>query len=199
MSQAQPMDLRTARSRADQVCAWLAPYCENILTVGSIRREQPMCGDIDVVCVPKYEKRRALGEMFDAHTEHANLLREFLIQYVSLNTDPVRPKWLGKKGAPGPEPKPDAQNLLLVTSKGVQLDARTLCRTGSVQHNVWACQRAEELKGHWNPYEGLMLHGEPVPLKFEADFYTALQLPYVRPQDREMEFLRTIWQPYETA
>ncbi len=199
------MNFNIAKVRAEKVVEWLTPHCERLEIVGSIRRERPICNDIDIVAIPKMIPFNQKVDLLTTQMFTVNALRGFLIEYVRLSTDTVRPKWLGKKDKPGPEPKETAQNLLLITSKGVQLDVwcateetlitRMLCRTGSVAHNIWCCQRAEQLKGHWNPYEGLTLHGEPVPLKSEQDFYKALNLPYLPPNQREPQFFHKLLQP----
>ncbi len=47
------MSLVEARRFADEVVERLAPYCERIEVAGSIRRERPTIGDIEIVCIPQ--------------------------------------------------------------------------------------------------------------------------------------------------
>lgn len=43
----------TAKKIADHVVELLRPHCERIEIAGSIRREQEIIGDIEIVCIPK--------------------------------------------------------------------------------------------------------------------------------------------------
>lgn len=47
------MFLLTARGIAERVVDLLRPHCIRIEIGGSIRREQAICGDIEIVCIPK--------------------------------------------------------------------------------------------------------------------------------------------------
>lgn len=51
--------LITASRLADDVMALLEPSCERIKVAGSIRRERPDIGDIDLVCVPRLHMQTA--------------------------------------------------------------------------------------------------------------------------------------------
>jgi hypothetical protein len=46
------MNLNEAREIADTLCYLLRPACERIEAAGSVRREKPDVGDIEVVCLP---------------------------------------------------------------------------------------------------------------------------------------------------
>ena len=54
---AAPVSLATARRLAEKVAAALEPACERVMIVGSVRREKPSVGDIDLLVV----KRRDAG------------------------------------------------------------------------------------------------------------------------------------------
>jgi len=188
-----PMPLALARDRANKVVAWLSPFCERIEIAGSIRRCCPLCNDIDIVAVPRRETRVEQADLLSTSSVSINLLREHLIAYVR---DSAGASWLGRNEAPGPEPKPDAKNLLLVTKAGaVRLDVWCatpetfttlfICRTGSRSHNIWAASRANDLGGHWSPYDGLAIHGQRIPLEKEADFYHALKMTPPLPTERD--------------
>ena len=40
---------------AEDIKAQLAPGCERIEIAGSLRRERPVIGDIEIVCIPRYQ------------------------------------------------------------------------------------------------------------------------------------------------
>lgn len=199
----QPMSLLLARQRAEKIVAWLQPFCERVEIAGSIRRQRPLCNDVDLVVIPRWEDRDRKVDMFTTAKDRVNVLREHLLEYVRGSDG--KAFWKGRTGAPGPEPKEDAKNLLLVTRTGVQLDVwcatpatwttLLICRTGSQQHNVWAAQRAQQLHGHWAPYESLRLHGKEVPLASEEDFYRGLGVPFIPPESRERDVLHRYWRP----
>lgn len=46
------LSLFPARKLADKIVKVLAPACERIEIAGSIRRQKPVVGDIEIVCVP---------------------------------------------------------------------------------------------------------------------------------------------------
>lgn len=187
-----PMPLALAQSRAEKLAAWLTPYCERIAVAGSIRRGRPLCNDVDLVCIPKFAVREDRTDMFTTERRRVSLLRDFLRLYCE-ESKPAA--WRGRAGQPAGAPKEDAENLLLVTAAGVQLDVwvateatwwtRLICRTGSVQHNILAAQRALDLGGKWSPYQGLRLHDEDAALTREEDFYAALGWPCVPPNLRD--------------
>ena len=111
--------------------------------------------------------------------------------------------WKGRSETT-PPPQPDCKYMWLVTPK-CELDlwlaerktltTRLICRTGSMEHNVWIAQRAERMGMKWKPYEGLYkLRGgladpEPIPTETEAAFYKALDMEYVAPANRELPWL----------
>lgn len=93
--------------------------------------------------------------------------------------------------------------------------SRWMCRTGSKEHNIWVCERAIRMGGKWEPMrgltmgkaEGLRLKAEAgfsrseieqhssmsmIQAETEADIYEALGLPWIKPKEREMEFLRRL-------
>jgi DNA polymerase/3'-5' exonuclease PolX len=45
--------LAEAQAVADEILAQLAPHCEKISLAGSIRRQRPTIGDIEIVCIPQ--------------------------------------------------------------------------------------------------------------------------------------------------
>ena len=49
----QRMPLVTARVLAERIVDELRPFCERIEIAGSIRRRRPLCGDVDLVALPK--------------------------------------------------------------------------------------------------------------------------------------------------
>ncbi|GAI50844.1 unnamed protein product, partial [marine sediment metagenome] len=48
------MELEKAKVIAENLRSLLAPVCARITIAGSIRRQKPEVGDIELLCVPKY-------------------------------------------------------------------------------------------------------------------------------------------------
>ncbi len=49
------MELEKAREIAEELVVMLAPACERITIAGSICRQKPDVGDIELLCIPRYE------------------------------------------------------------------------------------------------------------------------------------------------
>jgi DNA polymerase (family 10) len=187
------MNLSQARAYADKIVKWLDPYCERIEVAGSIRRERPICNDVDLVVIPKSEHKT---DLLGAIESQRNLLHEFLTGYVA--DQDGKAHWLA-----GQE-KPDGRNLLLQLPR-CQLDifcattqtfgSLLLCRTGSKEHNIWLASRATRFCCHWFIYAGLKVGGDAIAshcliAHSEEAIYEALKLPWIPPQERELSSLR---------
>jgi len=48
------MELTRAKAIAREIVYWLTPACERIIIAGSIRRQKPEVGDIELLCIPRY-------------------------------------------------------------------------------------------------------------------------------------------------
>ena len=48
------MELEKAKVIAEKLKSLLAPVCEKIEVAGSIRRQKPKVGDIELLCIPRY-------------------------------------------------------------------------------------------------------------------------------------------------
>jgi len=47
------MQLEKAKAIAREIVYWLTPACERIVVCGSIRRQKPEVGDIELLCIPR--------------------------------------------------------------------------------------------------------------------------------------------------
>lgn len=175
-----PLPLDRAIRIAEHVVGELSPFCVKIEVAGSIRRRRPVCGDVDLVVIPKdYEA-----------------LRERVLKrcHVAMKAD-------------GKTPIGDGEQMLVVNMpNGVQLDiwfakdqrrelfktfpstwgTVLLCRTGSKAHNIYLAQRAQAMGYRWNTNLGLTSAGNWVAGETEEDIFRALDLPILPPEDREL-------------
>lgn len=57
-------ELESAQLVAESLCVRISGLCERLQIAGSIRRRKSLVSDIELVCIPKFEKTIAQGELF---------------------------------------------------------------------------------------------------------------------------------------
>ena len=77
MSAGRRLPLAVAEKVAGAILERLAPACERIEVVGSVRRRKPHVGDLELLAVPLFEERRAL-DLFGG-TDRVSRLDELLV------------------------------------------------------------------------------------------------------------------------
>lgn len=186
------MNLATAKHYAEKLYGWILPHCEAVRTcatlqvAGSIRRERPVCNDVDLVCIPKVIEER---DMLGAVISRTNVLHKFLQDYVANSGGKAKFQSGGDR---------EGKSVILQLPK-CQLDiwfatpetfaTRLLCRTGSMQHNIWLAERAQRQGKKWTPYEGIEANGGLIRFSSEERIYAELGLPWVGPKKRELDWL----------
>jgi len=169
-------DAQVARKVAEELVERLTPACERIEIAGSLRRRKPMVGDIELVCIPKYD---GVLDMLDQAIR--GLMFNGVLDY-RLNKGDIRTY--------GPKNK-----LLRHVPSGIGVDvfcttpdcwAVTLfLRTGGAATNQRIA--TEALKRGWRfqaygrgfttPYGEVICHSE-------EDVFASLGLPYLPPERR---------------
>jgi len=167
--------LLTAKMTAMGIVSVLEGFCDRIEVAGSIRRERPIVNDIDIVLVPK--------------RGCADKLKELCLSWHPMMQPGIsEPKWGGK--------------MATFSYKGIiEVDLYFadfhswplifLIRTGSKEHNIKLCELAKS-KGMYLAADGSGLFRdrdkkEPVAVETEGDVFGALDLPFLEPEDREVE------------
>ncbi len=153
------MQLKVGRWMAEKIAGELTPFCDRIEIVGSIRRQRPVVNDVDIVVLPK------------AHQFFA--LQERCKQNCTVVT-------AGEQNQIYRRPTEE-----LFTRTPTNFGSLMVCRTGSKEHNIYLCQRAESLGMRWNPYHGVFERGKCIACETEEEIFTALQLDFVEPEKRE--------------
>ena len=155
------MELEEAEKLAYDFIHEIADYCEKIRVVGSIRRRRPQVKDVDLVLVVK--------DWLGFTTKLQQISSEFLI-------DGPQQKRIIFKG----------QQVDLYLADHETYEPLILIRTGSWQHNVKLSTIALR-KGLKLTHRGLVKRGEEgkVIASTEKGIFTALDLPYVPPDERE--------------
>ena len=166
------MNLSAATKLAERIRAELAPHCDRIEIAGSIRRRRPECGDIDLVCLPKFGGREAMIE----RCNQSATLDKCGSQYVvfTLANGFQLDLWFAHAGG-GDLFAPEPSNW----------GALLLARTGSAAHNIHLCSVAHAKGLHFQPHRGLERRGTVVASETEEAIFSALGLDFIRPEDRE--------------
>lgn len=177
----------------DELLGLLGPFCERLEVAGSMRRQRPDVGDLELVAVPRMEPTRDLfGQAVPGRDR--DLLGEYLALMVAQHVLAIRPRSDGARGANGPRAKyllyrgipvdlfvclppaqwgyifavrtgPAAFSKLLVT----QRSARGLCPDGL----------------HFADGALRDAIGQVIPTPEEADLFAALGIRYVEPSKRD--------------
>lgn len=182
------LPLDDAQFIAGELVAAMEPYCDRIAIAGSIRRKKPVCGDIEVVCIPKREYNR------DLFGNPTNLLRNELFWQPDWQAN-IR--WI-KPGVSDVIPwhiKPDGKYWRGLIAGKVPLDIFL------VQHDNWGIQYlirtgpkefSEKIVTALRYGKALPVSdgfvrtrtGEPIPTPEEADVFDLLKMAYIDPEDR---------------
>lgn len=178
-----------AAALAEDLTSLIRPHCEHNITCGSIRREKPMVGDVELIFVPKMQI--GLTDFFAPASVMETLLAELLREGIlrkRLSVD-GKPAW-------GPSNK-----LSVHVRTGIPVDwfattmaalpNYTVCRTGGMLNNIAIATRANELGWEWNPTDVgyTKIAGEQaglvVPMTSEEEVFKFVKLPYLHPRDRK--------------
>ena len=166
------MKLANVRRLAETIQEVLRPFCERLEIAGSIRRQRPECGDIDLVLIPR---PNALADLKARCLQHATLTTDggqnFICQLRGIQLDLFIAR-------------PDDRDMFhpLPTNFGSLL----LCRTGSKEHNIFLVEHAKARGLRWQPYQGVMdATGAVIASRTEEEIFTALGLDFVPPEKRE--------------
>jgi len=171
------MELERAKAIAERIKTLLEPACERIEIAGSIRRQKPEVGDIELLCIPKY-----IAGIDQLDSEIGALAVQGILA--------CRLNKLGRR-VYGPKNK-----LLLHRETGIGVDifstteecwpVAMVVRTGGKQTNIRICMAAQARGYKFHAYgSGFSTpHGEIV-CHSEQEVFEAVGLPYQCPEERE--------------
>jgi DNA polymerase/3'-5' exonuclease PolX len=180
--------LSAALAVAAEIVRALEPACSRIVIAGSIRRQKPTVGDIEIVYVSK-TCRFATG-----------LFGEYeIIQQV----DPVINGMLRtgeiqkRKNVRGSEMWGEKNKLARHTASGIAVDLFAtseecwanylVCRTGGAETNTRIATEAQRRGLKWNPYGPGFTHlatGRTIQITTEADVFKTVGLNPISPEKR---------------
>jgi DNA polymerase/3'-5' exonuclease PolX len=210
MSGKRRIPLARAQVVAAEVATLLAPACERIEIAGSIRREKPEVGDVEIVCAPSVY-RTSQPDMFGGEVAMGidsaldglcdGLLGSGRLTHRQ-NKDGRRAGW-GKHNKLGlyyPADGGDAVPLdifAVYPSEGEQWGVAMLIRTGPADFNPVMVARQDQggaLPFGWciqvSDWTMRNTVGQVVPTPEEADVFEALGLPFIPSEQRSAARLR---------
>lgn len=166
----------------------LAPFTERIEIVGSVRRKRPLCSDLELLYIPKLEKRKT--GLFDEDAAQINLVDKILDEWLASGLISKRPNKAGMLAW-------GEKNKLAVHSlSGIPLDlfsttadnwaVSLVIRTGSKETNLRLTSSAIARGGHLNAYGcGVTWKdGTSTPAISEEDVFKMCGVPYIEPHAR---------------
>jgi DNA polymerase/3'-5' exonuclease PolX len=162
--------LAQAEAIAVGVMEQLDPHCEVISLAGSIRRQRPTIGDIEIVCVPK---------PYDASPLFASGLATVVNQWPKVRGD------LPCKYTRRVLPEGIKLDLFMVEADGYGL--QLAIRTGSAEWSHQVLAKAWVRAG-FHSMGGLLRrqNGSVVPAHTEPELFRLIGLAWADPRDREV-------------
>jgi DNA polymerase/3'-5' exonuclease PolX len=166
------MELEKAKTYALALAALLRPACDQVVIAGSIRRQKPDVGDIELLVIPK-------GELLDSCID--SLICEGILAY-RLNKRGIRTY--------GPKNKlmvhcPTRMAVDIFTTTPENWGMALFVRTGSKEWNIKAMSRFRQLGMQGHAYGGVTLsNGNIVCCPAEIDVFNLLGWAYIPPEKR---------------
>lgn len=174
---------------AEAMVANIMDVCDRVLIAGSIRRNAPDCGDIEIVCVPKLETETG-GSLFGDDVFTVDRLNDRIMALL------VNGEWgrrLDKNGRPA---MGDRYKRLTFRSFALDLFITDPERWGMIStirtgpagfsHRLVTSTRQGGLLPAWlTVKDGLLWHGsEVIPTPQEIDVFRELKLDWIEPSQR---------------
>ena len=174
------MELQKAKAIAEELKALLEPVCQRVEIAGSIRRQKPEVGDIELLVIPKHGGLAGEVDLLDQ--EIIDLMRRGVLGY--------RLNKLGSR-VYGPKNK-----LMLHVPSGIGVDifstdlecwpVALVVRTGSAETNKRIAMAAIRKGWHLRAYgRGFTTPDGEVICHSERDVFEFVGIPYMEPWERK--------------
>lgn len=189
MSDKPRFSAEEANTVAAEILCWLDPACRRLVVAGSLRRQKPTVGDVEILYTPTYELRADPQDMFNTLT--INLADEAIAK---MEKEGVLER---RKNVAGRENFGPLNKLMRHRSTGIPVDLfcepslddwwRSLViRTGPKELNVRLITTAAIYKINVHAYGPGLTNflGEPIPCDSEERFFEICGMKYLEPKDR---------------
>jgi DNA polymerase (family 10) len=162
----------TAKKWATDICDQLIPHCDRIEPAGSIRRHEPLCGDIDLVCQCTSQQRAVVRARCLKSNPEIRQDGDSILSIVLNNGIRVQINFVKRTETDLFEETPGNWGSIM------------LCRTGPKEFNQSICLRAAVLGLHWNPFYGIYERNRLIASATEEDIFKALKWRFIEPRHR---------------
>ncbi|MES2705161.1 MAG: hypothetical protein V4726_01030 [Verrucomicrobiota bacterium] len=175
MSAAARIPSAKAAALAERIVAELAPCCALIAVAGSIRRGLPDAGDIDIVCLPRWQREADLSAAFRACAMSGGIIQDGRIsKRCQLRKSGVQlDLWVAHHAVPD-----------LLAPLPCNWGAMLLTYTGSPSFNIRCVERAKALGKTLRPGHGVIDQDGTVHSATEEAIFTALEWDFIPPSNR---------------
>jgi DNA polymerase/3'-5' exonuclease PolX len=163
---------------------------DRVVIAGSLRRRKMMVGDIEIVYIPRVEKRPDTSDLFAQRSVETNLSDISIGEMITKGV--IRPR----ENALNRTTWGDKNKLALHIASSIPVDffATTerawwnylVCRTGGAETNTRIASAAQRKGWKWHPYSWGFTDqdGRPVEVTSERDVFTLVDLKYLEPWER---------------
>lgn len=165
---------------ARQIGSLLKPACSRIIIAGSLRRGSPLVGDVEIVYIPKLERRPSQEDFFSS--VDVNLADEIILR---LEKEGVIERRTNVNGSTMFGAK---NKLMRHRETGIPVDLFAteeanwfnylVCRTGPAESNTAIATAAKRQGWRWCPYgPGFQRNGSYYPIYGEAMVFKFAGIP----------------------
>jgi DNA polymerase/3'-5' exonuclease PolX len=191
-----PLPLKAAQIMAQTILNRMEGRITRIAVAGSIRRERPTVNNLDFVVILKKDMPiiyRGKAPLLVNGNGHEERILRFADFYCRPHEESASDFYVME--TIGHDTTPDGIRITVAVANVLNWGSVLAYRTGNYRFNEYLMRRAESQGLTWNipqktmiPGHGLITRGmETLRACNEKDFFAALKLKYIEPQDRERE------------
>ena len=169
------MKLEKAKRIAEAVKSEMTPYCHRIEIAGSIRRNKPEVGDIEIVAIPKTYPCGLFGDMKERHPELVKLID----RWEKVKGDAATGKYTQRI-------LPDGIKLDIFFAIPENWGLIYALRTGSAYYSYKVLASGWVKHGYHSVDGMLTIEGVVVPVRKETELFELAGVKWVDPEEREL-------------
>lgn len=171
------MNIHEAQPIAERVLRLLAPHCDRIEIAGSIRREKPEVGDIEIVAIPKAVAQVDLFGGYGAVLRSVEFVRAVRGLGMIEKGDPLTGRYVQVS-------LPECISLDLFLAHADNWGYILAIRTGSAEFSHVKLAAGWKRAGFEGRDGMLTRAGQTVPVREERELFDLIGLPWVDPKWR---------------